>query len=543
MKKTIQALTALVLLAGAVSCTSRDWDEHYSSHMGQILDMSLMDALRGHSSEVGLFIDMLERTGYDTILATSQSYTVWAPSDAYLSGIDLDDEVEVEQVVKNHISRFAYPTARVAVTEASVKMLDSKRILFAAGDNGYRFGSQPLQEQDIAVNNGILHILDGYEPYVRNLFEYMKYDRRFQNFYDFIMTYDYNEFLPDRSTVIGVVDGQTVYDSVFYHSNLVFSTIGHIDSEEQTYTMIIPDNEAWTTMYDSISSYFFVSPHTHGMTQEICDSMQNASTNTYLIYDLVFKGEVTPDSLDKADMLMTTTGNVINDPQAFFAEEGSATGYMSDTVLSNGIAYRASKLNLSREQWCPTRIVEAEYGFNVVADLNESNTRNIFRRDARGTLYADSISEQKYLEVNAKNLFSTPYVTFSLRDLRSTSYNVYVVFVPQTVEYEAGDSIPELLPTKVWFELTYIGTSGEFQSEFFYNFEPVEVDPYRMDTVQVTFDDWLMEDWPVTFPYCDAEDDEGYGTRLRVYNGVQNSELDRYTRKMLIDCIIVEPVD
>jgi len=542
MKKLIKALPLLLMIVGGAACTQPSWDEHYGSHVDRILDENLMQAMQEHSSELSIFLSMLHQTGYDTLLTQSQSYTVWAPTDAYLKGIDLKNSLEVQRVVKNHISRFPYSTNKTRIGACSVKMLDKKRIDFWSTGESSFFGQQPVRISDITVNNGILHILDGYEPYIANIMEFMQYTPGYDAIYDFIKSYDEDIFMQSLSTVIGVKDGQTIYDSVILHTNVLLDNIGLINSEERVYTMIIPDNFAWSLMYDSISQYFVQSPHNHGVTQEMCDSIQDAYTNASLIYNLVFEGDITPAEVADADLLLTTTGTIIDDPKAFFADESTPTGMMQDSVVSNGRVYLAPELHLYRESWCPTSLVETEQTFNQATTEEEELTRYIFMRDARNTRYEDSISERKYIEVLPRTLSRQPQVTFRLNDLRSAAYNVYVVFVPPVIDYEPSDTV-ELYPTKVWFELLYIDESGTFTSEYFYDMDYREINPYKMDTVKVTFDDWLGEELPVKFPYNDACDDEGVGTRLRIYNAVDATELEEYTRSMLIDCIIVEPVD
>ncbi len=537
MKKQLKPFLFLALLAGCWSCTNPTWEEHYSSH-GDVLDMTLMDALKSRSN-LSEFVQMLEQTGYSEKLAQTQFYTVWAPDNSVLDPIDTYSEVEIQQIVKNHVSRHPYSTYELALDEIRVRTVGGKRIPFAKAGEVFSYGAQALLEKDVTVLNGVLHTLNGYEPYVRNIWEFLQHTPGYESMYQFINTYQRHVFMEDESQKIGVINGEMVYDSIFDDYNRMFNMYGDISSEDSSMTVIVPDNDAWKETYEQISSYFVQNPNyvkEQNITQEELDSMQKELTSRAMLQNMFFAGLHEPSDLASRDYIYNTWGERIENPGAFF--EG-----MKDTILSNGIVYRASQLHMQPSMWCPTEIVEAMNG-NLSPDSAENSTRDLFQRSYS---VRDENGSQIfwYMYVSPTTTAVKPYVTFRLNNLLSTSYMIKVVFAPNPEALPAaiwGGEVDssKILPTKLRFVLSSVNKSGKIAKRTYANNNLYTVNPYKFDTMVVTRT--ASADQPFTFPYHDAVDADGNGTTLQIISAVENKELDEFTRDMYIDCIIVEPV-
>ena len=70
---------------------------------------------------------MLKEAQMDSILMTSQSFTIWAPTNEALEAYTSSDKEMATQVVKNHIARFVYSPADLDGENAiRIKMLNNK---------------------------------------------------------------------------------------------------------------------------------------------------------------------------------------------------------------------------------------------------------------------------------------------------------------------------------------------------------------------------------------------------------------------------------
>ena len=97
----LQSIIIIALLLFSLGC-SEIWEEHYNESETDLPGYALFEYVESNA-ELDLFKQMLELTGYDSILNASQTYTVWAPNNPALNAIDITDLELVDEIVKNHI--------------------------------------------------------------------------------------------------------------------------------------------------------------------------------------------------------------------------------------------------------------------------------------------------------------------------------------------------------------------------------------------------------------------------------------------------------
>ena len=74
-----KGIICLILgIGGSIVSCNDDWDEHYSRN-GSIPEVSLMDMIL-NDSQLTKFSQILMKTGADSLLTSTQTYTVWAQS-------------------------------------------------------------------------------------------------------------------------------------------------------------------------------------------------------------------------------------------------------------------------------------------------------------------------------------------------------------------------------------------------------------------------------------------------------------------------------
>lgn len=427
IEKNYTAVGYCMCIAGftLLSC-SGDWDEHYDRDSA--LPVKNLMEIVDSDSHLSKFSQILKVTGYDSILTSGQTYTVWAPMDEALASVDMNDEEALLRLVRNHIARYSNPTS-TPETER-IYMLNGKSMAYS----GDFFNGVGLVEKNIVAQNGILHKLESQIPYKFNIMEYMSADNRFSDIHEFISSFNELKYSPDFSTT---------YDSVFVNYNRLLEDvkygIGAVNNEDSLYTMIIPDNNAWREAYEHIKPYF----RTYDKEQHVADSIQHTQTCLAILGGLTFRKVV--NDAASYDSLLTVTQNVIRPVGEYFE------GY--DVVdASNGIIYLTTAgLNLNDTcVWNHKINVEAE---DMDSRINLSST-NSYIRNTDITSLVSGISNSSYLEVSSGNVDGG--VIFDVANTLAGKYDVYVDFVSPLVD---GENMANEI-TKVSFQLRYRNENG-----------------------------------------------------------------------------------
>lgn len=487
------------------ACTQK-WDEHYDEGSFNLSDKTLNELIQGYP-DLSIFSKMVRIAGYNKILDASQSYTIWAPVNEALIGVDTTDIELVREIIENHIARSRFTTSDV--NNKSVHMLNGKYINFIRQSSGFSFGNNMIIDPNLPAINGLLHIIDGYTPYSNNLWEYIRRTEGLDSLRAYIYSQDKYIFDYENSMEIGYdSSGAPVYDSVFKFSNLVFEKIGAMNTEDSIYTAILPDNTAWNEAYERVINFFNFPENTGSALR------QHDLTRFTIVKDMLFKTKVSqPATLDS---LVSTSGNVFYNPGYLFNTEPA--------TLSNGMAYITDKMPYADTMsWFKKIRVEAE---NTIGRDNSSS--NIFLRTSYGT--GVNVSNNRYILVDP--ISSEPSVEFSIPNTLSAKYNMYCVFVPGSIVDPSNT-----IPTKAAFKLKYIRRSSG--STVTTDIKPVNniTDPNGMTKMFIgQFD----------FEFANVIDEEYdiVAVKLRVVNDVTTAEeqAGTFSRTMRIDCVIFEPV-
>jgi len=501
------------LLAASLVLTSCSdvWENHYAADPS-INGKTLMDVLL-EDSTLTSFARMLETTGADTTyLRSSQAFTVWAPVNSALTDFVWSDTAAMRILVKNHIARYSIPTA--SVTDKRIYMLNGKFIRFNQIGSNFAFGGETLLSGEAIAQNGVLHKLPHVIPFSSNIWEYMNKNAEMDSIKKFLYSFDVNSFDEKTSVKLGVDQkGKSIYDSTFIYSNVQLKRLGLLSTEDSLYTAILPTNTAWREAYTRIRPFY-----KSNAADSLRDSIQNVHAKLALTRDLVFRGVMEPEmiSSSESDSIFSTTGNDFNAPSRLFA---GATPH----TVSNGKVYTTNQLYFNAwESWQKPIVLEAENSLGREAYLCNVYSRTTYDSWLKG------ISDQKYLLVSPTTSSAKPQMTFSIPNTLSATYNVYCVFVPGNV----ADTTIKNETTKVYFELTYLNNLGVSTS-------------IRLikPTIRITSPTAItkMFVYKITFPF--ANYNELITTvKLKVYSDVATNETSIYTRRMRIDCLLLEPV-
>ncbi len=397
----------IALLAVTLVSCNDNWNSHFD-RSEDLPDENLWEIICNDAS-LSSFAKIVKTTGYDSLLTSTQTYTVWAPVNEALADVDMDDKEELLRIVVNHIARHSNSTAMPA--GKGVTMLNGKKLSFTHGDTP-EFGDAELLNTDCLASNGILHTVSQVIPYAYNLYEYAQTHPDYSKFYEFVSSFNTMVVSEELSTPLEIVyeEYNPLLESIY--------GIGAIHDEDSTYTMILPDNAAWDKAYELISPYFKAPVTEQG--EEYADSLQRIQTSLAIVNSLVYRKEI-EEPFAQYDSLVSTTGTVIHDVPALFAGASLVKG-------SNGNIYTTSSINYDPlDTWNPEIIIECE---GETEREVTGGAMAFVRTVSVDDLFTD-VSGNSYLEVTGSKAAS---ITFSIPNVLSGKYEVWVDFVPPIVD-------------------------------------------------------------------------------------------------------------
>lgn len=479
----VAATLGLILVA----CASEEWDKHYNTSSVVLADETLAECIQ-KQPELSKFYQLMERCGYDDILGGSQTYTVWAPNNDALNAFDPTtmDTLRAKEIVENHISRFSYPTS--GLTTEKIYLLSNKLVTFQAVGDHFLFGENTLVDRNVMAKNGILHSLNGFEPYNPNLWEYL--DR-----------------LTDVDSIRAYFNSLIVTDDFGETTNNMYQ-YAYLDNEDSTYTVLIPSNQAWKDALLRIQSNFKFYKDTQGK--------QLLYTKAAIIENLFFSQVEDPYLYD----------TIVSTQQAAFDVDNLFMG-ATRFQASNGSLYKTDTFRVaSNESWQKPIILEAEWTDYGRTNLNS----NIFFRNALGTGFEASNDKYITIDPTTTNDISNVAVVFSIPNVLSATYDIYCVFMPERI---ADQVAPK--PNVANFTITYRKANGSYQPT---SFTPLKSNvETSADTVTKVYIG------RVTFPWCSMyEGPNSLEVKVRVVNAVKKAQTTTKSRTMRIDCVIFDPV-
>lgn len=243
IKYFIFAVVAVVL----VSCDA--WEN--VKNMEGDRSKNLLEQLTANP-ELSTFVKVLETTGYAEKLSTDMNFTVFAPSNASLTSLNLTDTVALTAWVKNYISE------KIVYTD-EVGKFDINRILMLNGKyvtiNGKLISGTPVSKWNIASKNGVLHILGGTIEDRMNIWQYLQ-TLTGNPVVDFIASFNEKVMDMERSVQTGVnSNGMPTYDTIWTFRNTLLDSSPLAD-ESSTATFLLLDKSGLDALKAKYAKYF-----------------------------------------------------------------------------------------------------------------------------------------------------------------------------------------------------------------------------------------------------------------------------------------------
>lgn len=327
----------LIALLSVCLAACQNWDDRIAVPDGA-LTKNLFTEISAQP-DLSSFSGLLVKSGYDKLISSSKNYTVWAPTNKAMEGVDLttlSDSTALKLFVGNHVALQTYPTTTQAIR---VRLLNDKYVSF---ENG-RLGNAQVVSPNKYVANGILHTIDKPSAVLPSLWGFINASRDTYVQNKVLGTLSYVVVNPAKAIVdsISSTTGQPVYrpgtglEQRSKFTDLVYD----LADESKQFTYIILTNEAFSTEVNKVLAFFKTST---------TDSTYSLASYQ-VMKDLAVEGLYTADKLPA--LLKSKFGvDVPLDKSAL----------VSTVNLSNGIAYVFSKADVKVADRMQPIVVEGE---------------------------------------------------------------------------------------------------------------------------------------------------------------------------------------
>ncbi|MBQ8128149.1 MAG: fasciclin domain-containing protein [Prevotella sp.] len=542
--KYIKHISAALLAGMALAGCSDEWNEHYDA--SAVNDGTLWQAISSQS-DLTHFASVVKACGYDVVLDGSQTYSVFAPTDATFSAAEADsliaefkrqqsagtrpnDNTVVRQFLQNHIALYRHPVS--SLTLDSITMMNNKYEVLTHT----HLGNRQLLSSNALYDNGLLFTIDRKLDYFPNVFEYLGHDSELDSVYQFLNAYSVYEFDETKSVPGEIVDGQTVYlDSVSVLINPLLESFGLIDSEDSTYWMVCPTNDEWSRLLAEYEPYF---NYPNNVARR--DSMFRVGTRQAIIGGTIFSRTTNPDVAFRDSAVSTSAPSSLvralmgNDyPYYTYFRPFDAGGVFygtDDIVCSNGHVLKARDFRISKyETFLQTVKVEAEAIQSQDTIINAVEPL-VVREVVSTNPFYGKVSGNTFVEVQPDPATAQVTVQYKIPNILSNvGYDIYAVFVPATA-YDTLAVAETTRPNIVRTTLYWSDQNGR-EARRIYN-KDLTTRPDVVDTVQ------LVSNY--TFPTC------SYGladaaVKVAIRSNVRTNQTSTHSSTLRLDCLIVRP--
>ncbi len=213
------------------------------------------------------FASIVKEVGFDKELQTAHTYTVWAPVNGSFNMDSLrtqGSDKMLKEFVKNHVAEFNHTESNIS---GSVVCRLNKERYRCQDEGGLEFDGKVVERNPESPlyhshpsSNGNLYAINGPAQFHYNGYEYMsEIESTATEFFKYMKRYE-TRTLDVANSIKGPIDengNQTYSDSVIIVRNSLLRNIlkALVDSEDSTYTVLIPNNNAWKEAYQSRMSY------------------------------------------------------------------------------------------------------------------------------------------------------------------------------------------------------------------------------------------------------------------------------------------------
>src|SRR6185503_11278150 len=388
-------LSGVIVVAMFAGC--KKWDDHTAVN-NKDLTKDIYTAIKNESS-LSKFAELISQAGLDSLLQSSKTFTVWAPSNTALTSLDpaiTGDITKLRSFILNHISYQLYFTRDVP-TLKRIGMLNGKYNNFLNN----KLEDATITTADKYVKNGVLHIVDKYILVLPNLWEYINSTAAQYTQNGFISALNFSTFDPSLAVVdsISSSTGLPVYHpgTGIVIKNSFNERVFDTRKEENQYTYFIIANAGFALKADSLKPYFKSS------TTAITDSLDRWNIVKDLVVDALYPSitSLPPVLISKFGIAIPIDASLITDVKK----------------VSNGIVYVVSSSGITTASKFRPVTIQGETPSGFQSDkTGNTNYRVRF----------NPVTGQNYSDILVSGHGVTGYYSFyRLNEMPSMKYNVF----------------------------------------------------------------------------------------------------------------------
>ena len=373
MKKTkrnnIIAILLLAVVLGGAATGCNKWEDH-NALSDPDTGSDLFQRIQS-TPELSRFAELLTKTGYDQLIASSKNYTVFAPVNDALASLDpavLNDTAKLRLFVGNHISNQLQQAE--GNNDVRLHMINGKYNNL----KGMLFDEATITTANKYGKNGLLHIIDKAVPALPNTWEFVEQSPLMPSF--------------QKSFLLNQKDTNGNY---FY-----FKNVYDLRDEKKQYTFFAMADTSYNNEFGKYVLFFRTSTF---------DST-SALTQLRIVRDLAIEGAYTAAGLPDTVLSKFNTKVGIN-----------KNDIVQTVKVSNGFVHIMRKLPVLPKHKFPQYIIQGEnYAFSKLERSGNTYIRERFNRvtgkDFKDVLVFGHGNPQYYLGYRIFNVPAMRYKAY-----------------------------------------------------------------------------------------------------------------------------------
>lgn len=396
----------IVLFSGC-----KKWDDHLA-----VTDPNITKSVFQQLSEnadLSKFTQLLVSMGYDKVLASSKTFTVFAPTNAAMAAVGTDitgDTAKLGKFLSNHIAYQSYSTLQVSAP-LRIKLLNGKYINMF----GKSVDDATITKADIFSKNGIVQVIDKAIPYLPNIWEALATNALIpakQKAYLLSLYTNVFDATNGIQTGVNPTTGAPIYqagtDSVA--TNLFWLNVHDVRTESKQYTFFVLNDAAWDAEVNKLKPYYATS--TIDSTNKLC--------SWEVVKDLAIEGLYTPSGAT-ADSIFSKFNTKTPIEKASIAQT---------IKTSNGTIYIMNKVDNLAKYKIKQLYVEAEnYRYTSIDRRGNTYFRDRFNpitnKDFTDVLVTGHGVTGYFMNYRVNNVSSVKYRAYwvALNDFQTTTFS------------------------------------------------------------------------------------------------------------------------
>ena len=202
--------------------------------------------------EASSFVKVLQITGYSEKLSSEMNYTVFAPTNEAIAGLNLTDTATLKTWVKNYLSeKITYSNNAGEFATSRLQLINGKYITLSAK----KVSGASISKWNVASKNGVIHIINGTIDERMSIWQYLE-TLDGNPVVDFIKSFNERVMDMTKSVQKGVNSkGQPVYDTIWTSKNTLLDAMP-IVNEANSSTFILLDKSGLDALKTKYAKYF-----------------------------------------------------------------------------------------------------------------------------------------------------------------------------------------------------------------------------------------------------------------------------------------------